>query len=129
MAYIIIHSTNERIQTSLRRFGGYRNRREGHPKGKPENYRVGHQDLIGYKMPNSGTAVLKDTPETRVYAASLLFKAPMETIVMFSESKEFYNFSIEEQELGKKMAEGKLTIDRVEKMFKAETIKNEVLKV
>ena len=124
MPYIIIHSTNERIQTSLRRFGGYRNRKEGHPKGEPENYRKGHQDLIGYKMPNSGTAVLKDTPQTRIYAASLLYKAPAETIVMFSESKEFYDFSIEEQQLGKRMAEGKLSILDVERMLK--TNKNKV---
>lgn len=117
MPYIIIYSADERIRTSLRRFNGYRNRREGHPKGKPENQRKGHPELTGYKMPNSGTAVLKDTPETRIYAASLLFKSPADTVVMFSESKEFYDFNIQEQELGKRMAEGKLSILDVQKMF------------
>ena len=69
MSYIIINSTNRDIQTSLKRLGGYRNRRKGHPKGEPENQRKGHPELIGYKMPNSGTVVLKNTPETRIYAA------------------------------------------------------------
>jgi len=107
MPYIIIHSTNERIQTSLRRLNGYKVNSE-YKKGCGKS--KGHPDLIGYKMPNSSLRVLKDTPETRVYAASLLFKAPYDTIVMFSEDKSFIDFDIKEQELGKQMAEGKLSI-------------------
>lgn len=118
MPYIIIHSTNERVQTSLKRFVyGHKIRSEDNPKGEL-GHRKGHPDLVGYKMPNSGTAVLKDTPETRIYAASLLYKAPAETIVMFSESREFYDFNIQEQELGKKMAEGKLSVIDIQKAFK-----------
>jgi len=105
MPYIIIHSTNERVATSLRRFSGYKNRKEN-----PTNERKGHPDLIGYKMPNSSLRVLKDTPETRIYAASLLFKAPYDTMVMFSEDMNFIDFNIKEQELGKLMAEGKISI-------------------
>ncbi|MBR9705132.1 hypothetical protein GOV12_07000 [Candidatus Pacearchaeota archaeon] len=114
MSYIIINSINPNVIKSMQRF------RKGY-KGRPPKTK-----FIGFDMHNSNTLCLKDTPETRVYAVSLITKPTKEgkgyrkkdwshTLVFFTKGdKSLSSFTKEEIELAQKMADGKISFRDVE---------------